>query len=381
MSWFVGAVRRSIRARLLLSYLLVVAVGALTVVATVFLSTPPLFDRAMRHMQGMPGMMGMGEMTAAARADVTAAFQEAMFRAVGIATAAATVAAVLTAILVSRRITAPIRDLAQASARLTAGHYRERVSVAAADEIGARAASFNCLAATLDQTEEQRLRLIGDVAHELRTPLATIQGYMEGLLDGVVAPSPDLWAQLHGEAGRLRRLVDDLQELSRAEAGQIALRAVALDPVELLERAATRLRPQFEAAGIALVAPTTRSVPAVCADPDRAVQVLVNLLGNALRYTPRDGTVTLTATALERLVLFAVADTGIGIPPENLPHLFERFYRVDRSRSRARGGSGIGLTIARALVEAQGGAIDAESAGPGQGSTVTFSLPRSDARS
>lgn len=381
MTGLVGAIRRSIRAKLLLSYLLVVAVGALTIVATILLSTPALFGRAMRHMQGMPGMMGMGEMTAAARADVTAAFQEAMFRAVALATAAAMVAAVLTAVFVSRRITAPIRDLARASARLTAGHYRERVPAAEADEIGALAASFNRLAATLDQTEEQRLRLIGDVAHELRTPLATIQGYMEGLLDGVVTPSPDLWAQLHGEAGRLRRLVDDLQELSRAEAGQIALRPAALDSRDLLERAAARMRPQFAAAGIALVVDPARAAPAVLADPDRAVQVLVNLLGNALRYTPPGGAVTLTATAQGPRVRFAVADSGIGIAAEHLPHLFERFYRVDRSRSRARGGSGIGLTIARALVEAQGGTIGVESAGAGRGTTVSFTLPQAARRS
>ncbi len=189
MSPLADAARRSIRAKLLLSYLLVVAVGALTIALAVFLSTPTLFDRAMRHMAGMPGMMGMGEMTQAARDDVTAAFEEAMFRAVAIATAAATVAAVLTAVVVSRRITAPIRGLAAASARLAAGHYRERVAVPGEDEIGALAASFNRLAAALDQAERQRLQLVGDVAHELRTPLATIQGYMEGLLDDVVAPS------------------------------------------------------------------------------------------------------------------------------------------------------------------------------------------------
>ena len=376
MNRLMDALRRSIRAKLLLSYLLIVAVGALMVVATVSLSTPALFDRAMRHMAGMPGMMGMGEMTAAARRDVTAAFEEAMFRAVAIATAAATVAAVLTAVFVSRRITAPIRDLARASARLGAGHYREQIPVAGGDEIGALATSFNRLAATLDQTERQRLQLIGDVAHELRTPLATIQGYMEGLLDGVVAPSPALWAQLHGEAGRLTRLVDDLQELSRAEAGAIALRPVALDPGDLLERAAVRLRPQFAAAGVALALDPAVGLPLVLADADRAVQVLVNLLGNALRYTPPGGTVHLAAATRGPLVRFAVADTGVGIAPEHLPHLFERFYRVDRARARARGGSGIGLTIARALVEAQGGTIGVESAGVGRGTTVTITLPR-----
>ena len=274
MNPLADAVRRSIRAKLLLSYLLVVAVGALTLALAVFLSTPALFERAMRHMAGMPGMMGMGEMTQAARDDVTAAFEEAMFRAVAIATAAATGAAVLTAVFVSRRITAPIRGLAAASGRLAAGHYRERVAVPGDDEIGALAVDFNRLAEVLDRTEQQRLQLIGDVAHELRTPMATIQGYMEGLLDDVVAPSPELWAQLHGEAGRLRRLVDDLQELSRAEAGQIPLRPVALDPGDLLGQATVRMRPQFEAAGVALLVAPAAALPAALADPDRTLQVL-----------------------------------------------------------------------------------------------------------
>jgi signal transduction histidine kinase len=381
MSPLTGAARRSIRAKLLRSYLLVVAVGALTFHLVAFLGTPALLDWALRHRARSPGVFGLDELPTAARDDVLAAFEGAMIPAVAIATAAATIAAVLTAVVVSRRITAPIRALAAASARLAEGHYRERVAVPDDDEIGALAGDFNRLAAALDRTEQQRLRLVGDVAHELRTPLATIEGYMEGLLDDVVAPSPELWAQLHGEAGRLRRLVDDLQELSRAEAGQIPLRPVALDPGDLLERAAARMRPQFDVAGIALSVAPVAALPAVLADPDRTLQVLVNLLGNALRHTPAGGTVALAAAPREGQVALTVADTGGGIAPEHLPHLFDRFYRADRSRSRALGGSGIGLTIARALVEAQGGAIDIASAGVGLGTTVTVTLPQASRRS
>jgi len=368
---------RSIAAKLLLSYLLVVAVGALTVILAVLLGGPAFFDRAMRDTPGIAGMAGLSQAT---RADLTAAFADALFRAVAVASAAATATALLTAVVVSRRITAPIRDIARASARLAAGRYGERVGAEGGDELGALAASFNALATALEETERQRLALLADVAHELRTPLATIQGYMEGLLDEVVLPAPALWAQLHGEAGRLRRLVDDLQELSRAESREIPLHPIPLEARQLLERAAARMEPQFAAADVTLALDVAPAVPAALADPDRTLQVLVNLLGNALRYTPAGGTVTLGAAAGERRVALRVTDTGSGIAPEHLPHLFERFYRADRSRSRASGGSGIGLTIARALIEAQGGTIRIESPRPGRGATVTITLPQARAR-
>jgi two-component system sensor histidine kinase BaeS len=368
---------RSIAAKLLLSYLLVVAVGALTVILAVLLGGPAFFDRAVRDSPGIAGMAGMSQ---AARTDLTAAFADALFRAVAVASAGATATALLTAVVVSRRITAPIRDIARASARLAAGRYGERVDAGSGDELGALAASFNALAAALEETERQRLALIADVAHELRTPLATIQGYMEGLLDEVVVPAPALWAQLHGEAGRLRRLVDDLQELSRAESGEIPLFPVPLEARQLLERAAARMAPQFAAVGVTLALDVAPAIPAALADPDRTLQVLVNLLGNALRHTPGGGPVTLGAVAGERRVVLRVTDTGGGIAPEHLPHLFERFYRADRSRSRVSGGSGIGLTIARALIEAQGGTIRIESPGLGRGTTVTITLPQARAR-
>jgi two-component system sensor histidine kinase BaeS len=368
---------RSIAAKLLLSYLLVVAVGALTVILAVLLGGPAFFDRAVRDSPGIAGMAGMSQ---AARTDLTAAFADALFRAVAVARAAAPPPALRTAVVVSRRITAPIRDIARASARLAAGRYGERVDAGSGDELGALAASFNALAAALEETERQRLALIADVAHELRTPLATIQGYMEGLLDEVVVPAPALWAQLHGEAGRLRRLVDDLQELSRAESGEIPLFPVPLEARQLLERAAARMAPQFAAVGVTLALDVAPAIPAALADPDRTLQVLVNLLGNALRHTPGGGPVTLGAVAGERRVVLRVTDTGGGIAPEHLPHLFERFYRADRSRSRVSGGSGIGLTIARALIEAQGGTIRIESPGLGRGTTVTITLPQARAR-
>jgi two-component system, OmpR family, sensor histidine kinase BaeS len=232
------------------------------------------------------------------------------------------------------------------------------------------------MAGELEATERRRVALIGDVAHELRTPLATIEGYTEGLLDGVVAPTEETWALLHDEVGRLRRLVQDLQELSRAEAHQLPLQRAPQQPAELVAAAIARLAPQFSEKGVGLTSSLARELPMVLADRDRVIQVLINLLGNALRATPAGGSVCVRATrdASEGIV-FAVVDSGIGIAPEQLPQLFERFYRVDKARARALGGSGIGLTISKALVEHHGGRIWAESPGLGQGATFSFSLP------
>jgi signal transduction histidine kinase len=232
------------------------------------------------------------------------------------------------------------------------------------------------MAGSLEQAERRRLELVGNVAHELRTPIATLEGYLEGLLDGMVEPSPETWARLHDEAGRLRRLVDDLQELSRAEARQLALVVRPTAPADLVGAAIDRLSPAFEEKGLALRTRVASDLPLVLADADRAIQVLTNLLTNALRYTPAGGSVTLRAEASDGAVTFQVEDTGLGFAPELRDRLFERFYRVDPSRSRALGGSGIGLTISKALVEAMGGRIWAESAGPGRGSCFAFTLPR-----
>lgn len=200
---------------------------------------------------------------------------------------------------------------------------------------------------------------------------------MEGLLDGVVRPNEETWVRLHDEAGRLRRLVQDLQDLSRAEARQLSLHLDVVAPEDIARASVDRLRPHFVEKALRLTCNIPSNLPPVSADLDRAVQVLSNLLTNALRYTPSYGNVALTVCRAPEgsAILFKVADDGPGIAPEHLPHLFERFYRVDKSRSRAAGGSGIGLTVAKALVEAMGGRIWADSPGLDQGSTFAFTLP------
>jgi len=221
-----------------------------------------------------------------------------------------------------------------------------------------------------------RRRLIADVSHELRTPLTAIKGSMEGLMDGVLPATPETFQQIHAEADRLNRLVDDLQELSRVEAQSYPLDIRPVNVPSLVQSVTKRLAPQAESKRISLELELAPSLPPVLADEDRCIQVLTNLTGNAIQYTSEGGKVALIAKQVGDEIQISIRDNGVGISSEHLVHIFDRFYRVDKSRSRrAGGGSGIGLTIARALVEMQGGRIWAESAGEGQGSTFTFSLP------
>jgi histidine kinase len=274
-----------------------------------------------------------------------------------------------------------VQDMMRASQHIAAGHYEERVEVPGnlerneLDELARLALSFNQMAAQLENTEDMRRRLIGDVAHELRTPLTTIKGTAEGLIDGVLAPGPEVFHQIVREADRLQRLVHDLQELSRVEAGAYELHLKPITVEHLIESTVRRLKRQFDEKDVDLQFSLPLDLPLVLADEDRVMQILLNLVGNALQYTPSGGRVTIAARTLGQQVAIAVRDTGIGITVEHLPHLFARFYRVDKSRSRAGGGSGIGLTIAHHLAESHGGSILAESPGPGQGSTFTFTLP------
>ena len=367
----------NLQAKLLLGHLLVIVVGVGVLLLGVNLAAPDYFARHMATMRGGPQGMGPlhpGGPPPEMAEQISDAFRRSLAEALFIAGGAALGTAVIVSVLLSRRVAGPIQRLATASQRVATGHYEERVSVSGQDELGQLARSFNAMAAELGAVERRRMELIGDVAHELRTPIATVEGYLEGLLDGVVEPTPRIYAKMSDEAGRLRRLVDDLQELSRAEAHQIALAHQPIAPARIVETAVDRLRPDFSEKGLNLTINVDADLPNVRVDPDRAVQVLTNVLTNALRYTPAPGQVHLDVTLENEAVRFRVRDSGIGITPEELPLIFERFYRVEKSRSRALGGAGVGLTIARALVEAMGGRIWAESDGPGQGAIISFEL-------
>src|SRR6266487_942151 len=376
MRWRISF-RTSLSGKFLLSYLLIVLVGVATLLVATFALAPTLFQaQLVPILQTHPEAMTTTEAIQRILED----FLGTLFIALAVAAIVATVTSLATSLFVARRITVPLRQMTQVSQRISAGNYAERIVIApvhSTDELGQLASSINTLAVALEQTERRRLEVIGNVAHELRTPIATLEGYLEGLLDGVIEPSPLTWAMLHTEAGRLRRLVDDLQELSRAEARQIPLSLQPVAPQRLVQSALEPLEEQFAEKGLQLQIHVPEVLSPVMVDPNRAVQILTNLLVNALRYTPAPGRVEVAVSREKTKVAFRVSDTGVGISPEQFAHIFERFYRVDKSRSRAFGGSGIGLTIAQSLAQAMGGEIRVESAGLGQGSSFTLTLPQS----
>ena len=362
--------KRQLWRRLLLSHLVVVAIGSATLFLAVGVVAPGAFDAAMNH--AMTGMDAMSEMMAEL---VREAFQDAIQRALVIAIAAAAIASILVSLALSTRLSRPIGRLAQASRRIASGRYAERVSVTSDDEIGALADTFNTMAASLEATERRRLQLVGDVAHELRTPLATLDGYLEGLEDGVIPAEAKTWALLRGETTRLTRMVNDLQELWRAEARQLPLSIATIDVASELQAARERFTGQAGEQGIEIRLDAVGGRLAVRSDEARLRQILDNFLSNAIRYSPRDSVVSVAATGEGDDVAISVTDQGPGLAPEQLERVFERFYRVDPSRSRALGGSGIGLAIARALAEAMGGSVHAQSEGEGRGATFEVVLP------
>ncbi len=357
---------RSLRARLLLAYLVVVAAALGTVGVAVLLVGPGYFAEAMGHGPDDPAGAMMDEAT-------RVAFADAMQRALLAAGAVAIVTATVVSLAVASRIAGPITTLGAAARRIAGGHYAERVAIPEPDELGQLATTFNEMAGSLEATERRRLQLVGDVAHELRTPLTTLDGYLEGLEDGVIAPSEETWRLLRAETGRLTRLVADLAELWRAEAHQLPLTVEAVDvaalALEIRERFAPLAAPRDVRIDLELQPAVAR------ADRDRVAQVLSNYLSNALRHAPDGTTVTVGTGVLDGRARIWVTDRGQGLAANELEVVFERFYRVDPARSRASGGSGIGLAIVRALAQAMGGRAWAESRGPGAGATFLLELP------
>jgi len=287
--------------------------------------------------------------------------------------AAAAVAIVLTVTL-SRRILRPVEALTEAARRMETGDLSQRVTVSTRDEIGALGHAFNSMADGLAHQEQLRRNMTTDIAHELRTPLSNIRGYLEALQDGVTQPNPEVIDSLHDEAMLLTRLVDDLQELALAEAGQLKLVLQPAAVGQIISQVVSVMQPTADSKGLTLQSDVQADLPTVMADPGRLAQVLQNLINNAMTHTPAGGQITVTATADAAQIQASVRDNGIGIAHEHLPHVFDRFYRVDQSRTRATGGAGLGLAIVKQLVEAHGGRIWAKSE-PGQGSTFTFTLP------
>lgn len=355
--------------KLFVSHLVIVLVGTLVYAIIAQIHAPTAFSH---HIEIMRSMMGMNAIMGD---EIRVSFLSAVNEILLISGLAAAGSALVVSSVLAWRIVSPIRALLAASKRIAAGDYSERLAAPSEDELGQLARSFNTMAQALDETETRRMELIGNLAHELRSPLSSIRSMMEALVDGVLPADEDTFLDVQREAARLERLSDDLVELSRAEANSMRMEFHLHSVRDVCLAAAMRLEPQFVDKGIALEVDVSDDVPRVRMDDERILQVLINLLGNALQYTDSGGEVTLKGAIEGDAIVIAVADTGVGLNESDRSRVFERFYRADRSRSRAHGGSGIGLAICRHIVHAHGGRISAESDGPGRGSRFRFTLP------
>ena len=284
------------------------------------------------------------------------------------------VLAAVAGVVVAGRITRPLREIGEAANAIAHGDKSRRAPVETSDELGDLAANFNQMAEALAREEATRQQFIATVAHELRTPLAVLQAEIEALQDGVTQPNGERLASLHEETALLNRLVEDLRTLSLADGGELKLELTTTRAGDVIRRAVVAMSEAAAQSGVLLGHDLQSDLPPVVADPDRITQVVTNLLSNAIRHTPSGSEVRVRAFTKRRNLHVEVRDSGSGIPPEALPHIFERLYRVDPSRSRSSGGSGLGLAIAQQLVRAHGGDISAAN-NEGAGTTVTFTLP------
>lgn len=293
--------------------------------------------------------------------------------------------AVILGLVLTRRITRPLQALAAGARQIAGGHLGHRVEVSSRDEVGQVAESFNAMARSLDENEQARRRLMADIAHELATPLTVIEGTVDGILDGVFQPDAEHLGSVKEQTALLTRLISDLRDISLAESGQLKLERAPTDMVEMVGRKVSQAELAAREKGIRLELKAAPGLPAVNVDAGRMEQVVANLLTNAIRHTPGGGNITVSMQTVDGdtahrvdgpSLLVSVADTGEGIAPEHLPYVFERFYRVEDARSRAGGGAGLGLAIARQMVQAHGGRVWVESQ-PGQGSTFYVALPLS----
>ncbi|HEX8970566.1 sensor histidine kinase [Oryzihumus sp.] len=358
---------RSLITRLLLAQVLVIAAGSLTLTVTAVLVAPGLFRTHLAQ---------AGHVEPGVRQHAEEAFASSFVLSLSVATLAALLAAGAISWLLVRRIATPVQQLADAADAVASGRYDVRVpAVTFGRELEQLSGAFAHMAHRLADTDAARTRMLADLAHELRTPLATLAAYIDGLEDGVIDPDHDAWVTMRNQVERLRRLATDVRQVAAAQEG-LDLRFVAVDPVALAHSAVAAAMPAYTARGVELTYQGPDSAPLTTGDPGRLGQVLANLLDNALRHTSPGGHVRLALEPREDELGLTVADDGEGLAPDELEAIFERFHRVDPARGDRDGsGSGLGLTIARAIAHGHGGTLTATSAGPGRGAAFTLALP------
>jgi histidine kinase len=365
-----------LRTRLFLSYVVVVAAGALAMVVVGTVVTRAVYQR---NIGGFGLGRGQGRAGTVSETQLRTALDESLLPALLVGVGAALLTAAVVAMFVGSRLLRPIEELRDATRRMAGGDYDVRVPVPTETELASLANDVNELGVHLTTIEQRRIRLLGEVTHELRTPITVIRGQAEGLIDGVVVPSTEVYVAIADEAARLQRLVDDLALLSRADEGTLEIAVADVDLADIAAETAERLRPQFDFADVGLVVDTADGPLPVRGDSDRLGQILSNLLGNALGHTPPSGTVTLRSGHDRAVAFVEVVDTGRGIPADELERVFERFYRRPDDGARTerpiRAGRGIGLTIARGLARAHGGDVVAMPTGPGEGARFRVTIP------
>jgi two-component system sensor histidine kinase BaeS len=296
-------------------------------------------------------------------------------QALTLAAIGAALLALVVGVLLARTLTRPLRALTEATEKMAGGDLNQQVTIASRDEIGELAESFNRMSRQVARANQLRKQMTADIAHDLRTPLTVIAGYVESMRDGDLAPTPERLDTIYAEIERLQHLVSDLRLLAHTDAGELRLNLQSLRPKDLLESASTPFKLSAEQKGITLTVDASDDLPEIQADESQMNRVLSNLISNALRHTPTGGTISILAARSNQSVFLSVEDNGAGIPPADLPHIFDRFYRADKSRTDADGASsGLGLAIAKALVEAHGGRIWAESE-LGRGTRIRVELP------
>lgn len=361
--------RSGFGARLLLAQALVLVAGAVTTWIVASNVGPRIFSDHLTQ-------AGVRR-TAAETQHVEEAFFAALVISISIALLTATITALAVTWYLARRVQLSVGQVALAASHVAAGHYDSRVTdPGLGHEFAILATTSNTMAERLQTTETTRRRMLADLAHEMRTPLATVEAHLEAVEDGVRALDDDTLGVISLSTQRLRRLAEDISALSRAEEGTLDIARRRIGAATLAQAAAQIAEDRFAAAGVSLETGLGTDAQ-ITVDPDRIGQVLGNLLDNALRHTPPGGSVRITCSLRGQWVEFLVSDTGHGIAPEHLSRVFDRFYRPDTARSRANGGSGIGLSIAKALVEAHGGEITASSLGHDRGAAFRVRLPAS----
>lgn len=360
---------RGLATRLLTGQTIVLVAGALTVGLVATVIGPPIFhDHLIQagHQPNSPELV-----------HIEMAYRDASLISLGVGLLISLLAAIAVTWFLTRRLRVPLTQVTHAAEELSRGHYATRVpDVGAGTELETLAAAFNTMASRLEGIEDTRRRMLSDLAHEMRTPIATLSAYHEGLHDGVAVLGPDSQAALSEQTQRLARLAEDIDEVSTAEEGRLDLNLQCHPVNDALRAAHESMRDRYATRSVNLVI-DTHAAPGLTVhiDRHRIGQVLANLLTNALRHTPPGGTVTMASQRVGNEAHITVTDNGEGMTPEQIDHAFERFYRGDQARNRDRGGTGIGLTISKAIIDAHGGFIAVASLGGGMGTEVTIALP------